>query len=312
MSLAPITGPQYSVFRPFDAPWIAVSIGPWGPTLTKTPTESELYELLVRDVYQALVDQTLVTSVTVQHDVLLKGSSGAEHQIDVYWEYESAGFRHRVCIDAKHHGRPCDKDVVGAFQSKVEDIGKDVKGILVALNGFQSGAIALAKSKGIGLQRATWLLREVVLDLELLHDPRSFVHGINPIFDKKGVSAILQAAGLDGYQFKLQTDNRSEFLTHIESGTAIGPWGLVDLASLPRGLNRISASGYGLMSEVGLLPLEAIELDMMPRPGASTQTSVIVNGDRRAEVEDVIDGWVRTLMTDGKLVENAGQPGDAS
>lgn len=39
----------------------------------------------------------------VQHNVKLKDKSGCEHQIDVYWEYEIAGNKHRVAIECKNY-----------------------------------------------------------------------------------------------------------------------------------------------------------------------------------------------------------------
>lgn len=273
---------------------------------------SELYELLVRDIYQALVNQTLVNTVEVQHNVKVRGHSGEEHQIDVYWEYESAGFRHRVCIDAKHHGRPCDKDIVGAFQSKVEDIGKDVKGIIVSLNGFQTGAIALAKAKGIGLQQASWLLREVAIDLTITHDPRSFVRDIRLHLDKDKVRTLLKERGLESFRLTLETDSNNAFLVNLRTGEQVGPWQLTDLRSLSQGTHRVDAGGYGIHSEIGILPLEALELDIMPSADIPIQFSVMTEEDHKAQIEDLIDGWVRTLTVDGRMIDNPGQPVDGT
>jgi len=43
--------------------------------------------------------QMLLKTIVVRHDVRLKGRSGQEYQIDVYWEYKIAGVTHKVAIE---------------------------------------------------------------------------------------------------------------------------------------------------------------------------------------------------------------------
>ena len=61
------------------------------------------YEKFTRDVCERLALYKGVQSSSVQHDVKLKGKSGFEHQVDVYWEYQKDG---EVLVDeewaAKH------------------------------------------------------------------------------------------------------------------------------------------------------------------------------------------------------------------
>ena len=49
------------------------------------------YEKFTQEIYQKLLDADAPKATNVQHNVKLKGKSGQEHQIDVYWEYEIAG-----------------------------------------------------------------------------------------------------------------------------------------------------------------------------------------------------------------------------
>ena len=64
-----------------------------------------LFEKYTQEIYQQLLNTDFgnVKTVEVLHNVKLRGRSGQEHQIDVYWEYEIAGFRHKVAIKCKNY-----------------------------------------------------------------------------------------------------------------------------------------------------------------------------------------------------------------
>lgn len=61
------------------------------------------YEKFTQEIYQELVNADVLKTTEVQHNVKLKGRSGQEHQIDVYWEYEIAGTKHKVAIECKNY-----------------------------------------------------------------------------------------------------------------------------------------------------------------------------------------------------------------
>jgi len=105
------------------------------------------YEDHVRNVYQRLLDLERESAI-VARDVIIRGRHGQEHQVDVYYEFESAGLRHRVAIECKDHKRPIDKGRVQAFTAVVFDC-PGLRGIMVASNGYQSGAKRFAKDNGI-------------------------------------------------------------------------------------------------------------------------------------------------------------------
>ena len=64
------------------------------------------YEKFTQEIYQELVNADVLKTTEVQHNVKLKGRSGQEHQIDVYWEYEIAGTKQKVAIEwVLPHGR---------------------------------------------------------------------------------------------------------------------------------------------------------------------------------------------------------------
>lgn len=110
------------------------------------------YELLTQQVYQILLNAEWPgKNIRVQHDVKLAGLSGQEHQIDVYWEYELAGIKHKVAIECKNYNSPLAIGKVRDFYGVLTDI-KYVKGIIVAAKGFQKGAKDFAKAYGINLK----------------------------------------------------------------------------------------------------------------------------------------------------------------
>lgn len=130
------------------------------------------YEILAQQVYQILLDcEWPGKNICVQHDINLTGSSGQEHQIDVYWEYELAGIKHKVAIECKEYSKPVPIGKVRDFYGVLADL-KDVKGIMIASNGFQKGAIDFALSYGINLKELSTsdevpVLAEIVLSFHL-------------------------------------------------------------------------------------------------------------------------------------------------
>lgn len=109
------------------------------------------YELFTQRVYQKLVNNDVLKPTKVEHDVKLLGKSGCDHQIDVYWEYEIAGNKHRVAIECKNYSSLVPVGKVRDFQGVLADL-KNVNGIMVSSKGFQSGAKKYAEEYGISLK----------------------------------------------------------------------------------------------------------------------------------------------------------------
>lgn len=76
------------------------------------------YERFTQEIYQQLVNTDVVKATQVLHDVKLEGRSGQKHQIDVYWEYEVAGNKHKVAIECKNYNRPVPISVVQNFKRR--------------------------------------------------------------------------------------------------------------------------------------------------------------------------------------------------
>lgn len=109
------------------------------------------FELFTRHIYQKLVNNDVLKPTLVQHNVKLKGKSGCEHQIDVYWEYEIAGNKHRVAIECKNYNSQVEVSNVRDFKGVLDDLN-NVNGIMVSAQGYQSGAKKYAEEHGISLK----------------------------------------------------------------------------------------------------------------------------------------------------------------
>ncbi len=69
----------------------------------KVSETSTDYEKLARKIYEDILMVEGVDNINVQHNVKIKGKSGVEHQIDVFWEYKYAGVTHKVLIECKNY-----------------------------------------------------------------------------------------------------------------------------------------------------------------------------------------------------------------
>ena len=97
------------------------------------------YEKFTQEIYQELVNADVLKTTEVQHNVKLKGRSGQEHQIDVYWEYEIAGTKHKVAIECKNYNKTVGIAKVRDFYGVLHDLN-NVAGIMVTKVGYQKGA----------------------------------------------------------------------------------------------------------------------------------------------------------------------------
>jgi hypothetical protein len=82
-------------------------------------------------------------------DQLLEGARGA-HKVDVVVRGYRAGVQFLWVVECKHWSRSIEKLHVAALVEIVEDLGAD-RGLILSKEGFQSGAIRLAKNRNISL-----------------------------------------------------------------------------------------------------------------------------------------------------------------
>ncbi len=109
------------------------------------------YEKFTQEVYQELGKANVVKTTDVRHNVKLIGKSGQEHQIDVYWEYEIAGVKHKVAIECKNYNSTVPIGKVRDFYGLLYDLN-NVSGIMVTKVGYQAGAKKYAAFYGIDLK----------------------------------------------------------------------------------------------------------------------------------------------------------------
>lgn len=109
------------------------------------------FELFVKSIYQEILTQEKYENINIEHNVKIKGKSGQFHQIDIYWEFLVAGVLHRVAVECKDYTSLVSIGKLRDFFGVLEDIG-NMAGVFITTQGYQSGAITYAKSKGIALK----------------------------------------------------------------------------------------------------------------------------------------------------------------
>ncbi|WP_115531298.1 restriction endonuclease [Xanthomonas campestris] len=118
-----------------------------GLTAMSTPDWKKLEHLA------AEIQQSLSPASTILHNVKVPGrSSGTDRQIDVLIRDQVGQFPIQIAIECKDHGTPADVNVVGEFQSLLQD-ARISKGVLVCPGGFTRPALQLAASNGIETYR---------------------------------------------------------------------------------------------------------------------------------------------------------------
>ena len=115
-------------------------------------SEAIRYEEIIQALYQALLMNEGYNNINVQRNVSLKGRSGATAQFDIFWEFSTAGVKHRVVIECKNYNRSVGVDDVREFAYKLHDVG-NLKGIMVTRKGYQEGAIKTARDADIYLKK---------------------------------------------------------------------------------------------------------------------------------------------------------------
>jgi hypothetical protein len=110
------------------------------------------YELLVRDIFQALVNQKQVTNIKTEHNITLLGNT-CPHQIDVYWKFEHTGMTYENVIQAQDWGSRVKQEQLFAFNCLLDDLPGRPKGIFVTRTGYQKGAKKYADARGIILYK---------------------------------------------------------------------------------------------------------------------------------------------------------------
>lgn len=101
------------------------------------------FERLIADLHKT-------GDVTVERNVVLRGRSGAERQIDVLIRHKQGLYEHLVVVECKFWKRNVERLHVDALANTVREVGAS-RGVIFSSMGFQSGAITQAEHDGIDL-----------------------------------------------------------------------------------------------------------------------------------------------------------------
>jgi hypothetical protein len=143
--------------------------------------KGKLLEDYVEFVYQILLkleangnDEPVLVSRNVKffkNDIV--------NEFDVYYEFKKAGVIHRVAIECKNHDEPINISHIRNFSFKLNEF-HNITGVFVSQTGYQTGAKALAKEKGILALTTEELpeLNQVIgLTLKNIYLPNEYVKG---------------------------------------------------------------------------------------------------------------------------------------
>jgi len=92
------------------------------------------YELLVQEIFHALLKQKEVQNIDVKHNVTLQGKT-TTHQVDVYWEFEKGGITYRTVVQAKDWATPVVQGELLKFKSVLDDLPQQPRGVFVTRTG---------------------------------------------------------------------------------------------------------------------------------------------------------------------------------
>ena len=110
----------------------------------------QLYEELVKDIYQVLGKSSGVTIECWGPSCRVSGKSGAAHQIDILTSHSDGIHTYKTAIECKFWNKKVPKDAVMKLSEILSDTNIE-KGVLVSKSGFTSDAKKIAESKNISL-----------------------------------------------------------------------------------------------------------------------------------------------------------------
>ncbi len=269
------------------------------------------YERLTKEIYEALLHADGITSIDVQHNVKIQGQS-SKHQIDVYWEYELAGIRHRVAIECKNYNKNVSKSVVTSFYGVLSDI-TNINGVIVTKKGFQKGAKEYAKHWGINLKEIRrpndkdWEGRLKTIHAVINISSKS-IKNLKIIVDEEWVKENIQQTRDEGLIFNIQGRTDEISLTTKSEETICS---LLDLENnLPMAVGEV---GYNLIhrfafedayikaNDYGRIKINGLEYtyDVLIK----SQTLTMDGGETaKAILKDAITGELKFFNNDGTIV----------
>lgn len=252
------------------------------------------YELLVRDLHAALVASDSVENVNVLHNVKIKGRSGATHQIDVYWEFKVAGVKYKTCIECKHYNRRVEKSDVAVFITTLDDIG-NATGIFATTVGYQSGAVLLAKERGVRLVTVNHLLKSVNITSNFVI-PDTLIVDIK--YDNDQARQRLIEKNLTEFSLICRWNLQTMFFDAV-GNPKITLRQFVN-QTMTDGADVIKPEELYEQTELGLIRITEIYYRQTTSYHQSNQ-EIVINDATRAIMEDVLENHSLYLNDDGSI-----------
>src|ERR1700722_20247087 len=106
------------------------------------------HELVTKAIFEALLKQSNAENLEVSHNITIKGMM-TSHQIDVFWKFRMGNLDHSVVAQVKKTKGPAKKGDLLLFHCVLLDIPGQPKGIFVSEQGYQKGALEVARAAGI-------------------------------------------------------------------------------------------------------------------------------------------------------------------
>ncbi|MGM9664700.1 MAG: restriction endonuclease [Eubacteriales bacterium] len=270
------------------------------------------YECWVKYIYECILAHEGVENAELKHNVILTGAGGVKHQIDIYWEFRVGGTLYKTAFECKEYKNPVPKEKIAAFHSIIDDIG-GVTGVYVSKNGFQSGAVELAKQYGI-----TTVEIRPPLDRDWEGSIRNIVLKMNLYYATNVRAKILidQVWAMENNIVPFNNEHAMIAGMHIEDIDNDKRISLSEMtAELNRGLENEFQTEKGLVKEYrynnaflvdefcgtkwkirGLIFTYDIAVDT---------SNLEINGDRiiAAIVKNVTEGTTKRILYDGSVTE---------
>src|SRR5437016_5677354 len=112
------------------------------------------YEKFLKQYFEAQLLKEYNRYIEVKHQETLLTPTGQKHKIDLNYTFEINNTRYLTVIECKCWKRRVTRNMTLTFNSVIESLNAH-KGIMVTTVGYDSGAIAFAKEKGIALFKMT-------------------------------------------------------------------------------------------------------------------------------------------------------------
>ncbi len=114
-----------------------------------TKEKWRIFEEVIKKIYDISLSDY---EVKIDHDIKLKGKSGASHQIDVFVQISMPLITIKEIIDCKHWNSNVKKSEVTSLDSIRNEVNAN-KATIISRKGFQRGAIQYARFNGINLYK---------------------------------------------------------------------------------------------------------------------------------------------------------------